>query len=260
MSYYIAGSEALTEVWKNGGISKERLIAVSDWLLHQIIFDAGAAVEIWGGERGEMAGLFDASLFFRAIAFTECKPDENAGVPTRQELLVRYLTSRLEPDAKRLQLMARTLRGLLLQATRRARSAKNKLLAGLAFGGLYMAFPQDLQAAIGFNRKELAELYLDQWTPFSFGKYSFDLGEFWRAAERALRRGESSLTTRTPDRIGFRVTTTVDEEQTMIILQAPDGSTRFRVSDPALNLLKTDQTVREASLVTIASGWTSLRR
>jgi tetratricopeptide (TPR) repeat protein len=253
MTFYSAGSEALIQLWRDDSLPRERLLAASDWLLHQFLFDVAGAVEVWNQGTSSpaianMMGLSDANLLFRAIAL----PGKNrlAGKPeaSTQELFFRWLLSRLEPDAPRLAHIGRHLRKALLEFMRLGGSKEERFVAVFSCGEFYVALPQELRRAVRFRKSDLAALKLDQWQPLELGKHSFDARDFWRAAERTHRRGEAALTARVPARIKFNMRAEHWGERPTVLLESTEAEARMRVSDTALSLVQSDPEKREAGL------------
>lgn len=253
MTFYSAGSEALIQVWRDETLTVERLLAVSDWLLHQFLFDVAGAVEVWNQGNPpsvaiETAGISDANLIFRAVALAGRKPPAKEDKASRQKLFVRWLMSRLEPDASRLAQLGGHLRDALLEPLRAAKSHEERVIAALTCGELYLAFPEELQRAVHLRKADLNALKLDQWQPMALGEYSFDLRDFFRAAERALRRGEAALTARVPDNLKFSVRPEQNSERLVIVLESKEAKKRMRISDACLGLLQSDAATREAGM------------
>ncbi len=252
MAFHSEGTEALLRLWRDESLPSERLLAMSDWLLQQFLFDLAGALEVWNHGNlpigKEIAGLCDANLIFRAIALGDRKRTPKDQEAPRQKVFVRWLMSRLDPDADRLAQIGPHLRAALLEPVRRARSGKSRLVAALVCSELYAAFPHDLQLEIGLKKTELSALKLAQWQPMALGDVSFDLRDFWRAAELAHRRGQSELGARVPAGLKFQMRPERKGKHLAVILESAKPKKRLRVSDASLGLVQTDSGKREACI------------
>lgn len=255
MTFYSAGSEALMQLWGDDSLPQDRLIASSDWLLHQFLFDIAGAIAVWNEGNlppalwADTAGLSHANLFFRAIVLAGKHRSAGKEKAARQKMFIRWLMTRLEPDAPSLAQLGGHLREALMGPVRMAKTDDERLMAAAMCGELYTAFPQNLQHAVGLTKADLAALKLVEWKPMELGEYSFDLRDFFRATEKALRRGEAALTARIPAGLKFCVyPEPAAAGRLTVVLESKEAKKRMTISDTALGLMQSDPERREVGL------------
>lgn len=258
MGLYRAAYQAVVEIWKTPGAVVAEATAKADWVLQNILFDVTWLTRLLDSQsqasRADLPkGMFLAHLFAQGISLYGKRRVGNDAKEAPRDLYFRWLVSRFEVTGNLQREAGKQLRRIFeTDFAIEAKDGLEKQLKRHLLGDLYDDLPPHLKACVQLSSGVIRRMGIRQYYAVETPAWKFDARTFWRAAARAIRKGETKVTTKETQKT-FVVRAAKNRPDVLQFI-SPNASESFGLSDPAFEALARERSTRESALIR-QLGW-----
>ena len=247
LNLFRSPSEALLAIWRREDPDFDFKIAVaqSDWILEKLWFDVGSLPKLKGiADRPEgprRYGLSVAHLIIQGITLQGRLVWKRSDRQAPRILYFAWLDSRFGRDPLFLKSVGQHISmALELDKLLARRSEVDRRFGYYMLGTFYDDLPRSLKRFVGIRRSTLRRMGIRQGLTVELSKWKFGAVSLWRAADRAIRRGEARVVAKETAE-AFSVRVRKGCEHIILDFASQNGTDGFSLSDPVLDLAFRDR-------------------
>jgi hypothetical protein len=243
LNLFRSPSEALLAIWRREDPDFDFKIAVaqSDWILEKLWFDVGSLPKLKGIEGPRRYGLSVAHLIIQGITLQGRLVWKRSDRQAPRILYFAWLDSRFGRDPLFLKSVGQHISmALELDKLLARRSEVDRRFGYYMLGTFYDDLPRSLKRFVGIRRSTLRRMGIRQGLTVELSKWKFGAVSLWRAADRAIRKGEARVIAKETAE-AFSVRVRKGCEHIILDFASKNGTDGFSLSDPVLDLAIRDR-------------------
>ena len=235
-------------LWSDDKLKQNEIVAYADWLLQNFWFNIAALLTIHDKRPGpeqqkELLGNDFVSLLVQGISLANNRIWKRNDVKPPRDRYVQWLTSRFPQDLESIKLFSRQLRRVFLQDIWIKTGSQHERKANqLILSEFISELPAPLKDWVRLPRSALRRIGIRQYAAVETPDWKFSAESFWNAAERAIRKGISRISSVEVNR-QFDIKPAIKGETIELHFNPKDSDNSFVLSDPAFTVV--DHTVSE---------------
>lgn len=261
---------ALTDLWKNGSLSIEDVVARSNWLLDNLYTGHSGAINLATIENEDDSVPYSHKLFTLDLQLLFLRGVFLIGSPIPGAIDVRRIEYYKWVDDRLLRTNAAAIGPAVYSETadflkQQFQSVKEAefpdelyaKLSGVVLGRLFLDLPESIRNHCDLSDELKAWLHVRVGNTISAGELDFEPSEYWPAIERAVQGGEG-IATPIDSEQDYRFTRYEgdgsDTDPSLfppIEIRPTDDQRSYIVHDPSFGLFAADEATRIKALETL---------
>jgi len=247
--------DSLAALWsKVNADNLAQVTARADWLLRNLWFESTSLPWLQKKEErhselvAPLLGAALAQLYTQGLSLAgKWKHAGKPGQPPRT-LYFQWLQNRFANDTESVKETARHLAKVFCSDwMMNRRSEQEQSAFRILFGELLEDLPRDLRLALPLSKESLARLGIQQYDSVNIEGWNFEVRDFWRAAEKAVRAGSSRITSRKEPK-QFTLRYVQEGTDPVLHFSTVDPAADYALSDEAFRALDRSEEVRRTVL------------